>query len=114
MAVFFDHFSGSVRAEGYQIHDFFINRRACFLRVRPEIFGIAIAHIPHLIAHSQLSHNAVGDLVSLFKVICCSVGTCAVELLLSASSAEDEANLVDELCLRVEFVLVVEILGEAE
>lgn len=56
----------------------------------------------------------MGDLVGLFEVVSCSVCAGAVKFLLSASSAEDEANLVDELRLGAQFVLVVEVLREAE
>jgi hypothetical protein len=56
----------------------------------------------------------VGDLIGLFEVVGSAIRAGAVEVLLCTPSAEDEADLVDELSPRVQLILVVEILREAQ
>ena len=47
-----DHLAGSVRAEGNQVHDLFVDRRTGFFGVRPQVFCGPIANVADLVAHS--------------------------------------------------------------
>jgi hypothetical protein len=112
--VLLHHLSCADCALGNQIHDFPINPASHFLRIGTEVFSVFESDESEPIAHSQFGDDVVGDLIGFFEVISCAVSAGAVKELLSASSAEDEADPVDQLALRVQLILTVEVLRKPQ
>lgn len=112
--MFFYHLFGTCSALRDYIQYLSVDLSTHLFGIWAQVLGISKADVPDFIVHSQFGNDTVCDFIGFLEIISCSIGRGTKEIFLGASAAQNEADLVDELRFGVEFVLVIEILGEAK